>query len=277
MRCFASAILCAIVAASSARAQEAMSTEAATQPSTGAFYIKEQLRFTRSTTDPVGLDRDINELRAITSIYYGLDTDLAIGAILPLVYRDIDSPQPGVSDNHFGLDDPTLRLKWRFWRHDTGPIDTARLALIADLELPSGDNDLSSRSVDAALTLAYTMIRGRHGLSADLGFKVNTSDDEDGISPGDTSAEALRYDAAYLYRIAPAEYTADTHGAWYIVMEANGLYETSGDNELFLSPGLMYEGRNWALEASVQLPVWQDVEHRPQRDFVVILGLRLFF
>ncbi|MBL0921522.1 MAG: transporter [Phycisphaerales bacterium] len=271
------AALCAMAACAGARAQEAMSTEAATQPSAGAWYIKQQLRFSRSTTDPVGFDRDIDELRALTSVYYGLDTDLALGLILPFVYRDIDSPQPGVSEDVFGLDDFTLRLKWRFWRKDTGPIDTARLSLIADLEIPSGDNDLSSKSLDPGLALAYTMIRGRHGLSADLGFKFNASGGDVGISPGDTGANALRYDAAYLFRLAPAQYAQDTHGAWYAALECNGLYEVSGDNEVFLAPGLMYEGRSWALEASVQLPVWQDIDHRPERDFVVILGLRLFF
>lgn len=268
---------CALVVSAGASAQEAMSTEAATQPSTGAWYIKEQLRFTRMTTDPVGLDRDIDELRAITSVYYGLDTDLAIGLLLPVVYQNIESPQPGVSEDVFGLDDFTLRLKWRFWRQDTAAIDTARLSLIADLEIPSGDNDLSSKSLDPAVTLAYTMIRGRHGLSADLGFKFNTSANEFAVSPGETSAESLKYDAAYLFRLAPEQYTEDTHGAWYAVLEFNGLYETNGDNEIFLSPGFMYEGRNWALEASIQLPVYRDIDHRPERDFVAILGLRLFF
>lgn len=267
----------ALALAAPALAQEAMSTEAATQPSSGAWYVKQQLRFTRFTNDPTGQDRDVNELRSVTSVYYGIDTDLALGLILPVVYQDIDSPQPGVSDDVFGLADFTLRLKWRFWRHDSGPIDTARLSFIADLELPSGDNDLSSKSVDPAFMLAYTMIRGRHGLSADLGFTFNTSDDEEVITPGDSSAEALRYDAAYLYRIAPDQYTADTHGAWYAVLELNGLYETNGNNELFISPGLMYEGRNWALEASVQIPIVSDVNNRPERDYSVILGLRLFF
>lgn len=264
------ALLCA-----PARAQEAISTESATGPSTGAFYYRTQLRFSRSTNDPVVPNRDIDQIAWVHRLTYGIDTDLSVGLTLPIVQREVKIP--GAGDSHTGLDDFSLEARWRFLRLDHGPLDTTRVALIGGLEIPSGDNDLSSRSLDPYIGAAATLIRGRHGLSADVFWKFTTSADEFTIRPGDSEADSLRYDTAYLFRLAPASFDASSHGAWYAMIECNGLYETNGDNEIMISPGIMYEGRRWVLEAGVQLPAWQEVSHRPERDFVVIVGLRLFF
>ena len=61
------------------------------------------------------------------------------------------------------------------------------------------------------------------------------------------------------------------------MLELNGLYETNGDNQIFLSPGVLYEATTWALEASVQLPIFQDLADRPETDVVVVVGVRLLF
>ena len=47
--------------------------------------------------------------------------------------------------------------------------------------------------------------------------------------------------------------------------------------ELFLAPGIMYEAQGWALEASVQLPALQDLDHRPDNEFTVTVGVRMLF
>lgn len=101
--------------------------------------------------------------------------------------------------------------------------------------------------------------------------------DGDAVNPGDTTDDVLNLDASYLFRLAPATYGEEFAASLYAVLELNTVYETNGDAEAFLSPGLLYEAPRFAIEAAVQLPVAQDLAHRPEREYVVTLGLRLLF
>ena len=94
---------------------------------------------------------------------------------------------------------------------------------------------------------------------------------------GEGPSDALWFNSAYVYRFYPAAYSSDSNGAWYLTTELNGLYETNGDVELRVSPGIMYEGRRFAFEAMAQLPLWDDVDHRAELDFGFGLGFRLTF
>jgi hypothetical protein len=72
-------------------------------------------------------------------------------------------------------------------------------------------------------------------------------------------------------------YEAGKFDSVFGVLELNGIYETNGDNELFLSPGLQYKKKRMTLEATVQIPVWQDLDNRPESDLLVGAGIRLRF
>ena len=137
------------------------------------------------------------------------------------------------------------------------------------MEVRSGDSNFSSDSYDPLLGLVYTQSHGRHGFDAALLWKFNTA--------GGPAPDRLRYDVAYVYRLQPEQYTVDKLTALFAVLELNGSYETNGDQELFLSPGIQYVTRKWALEATVQLPIWQDLDARMERDFIIGLSLRLHF
>ena len=39
----------------------------------------------------------------------------------------------------------------------------------------------------------------------------------------------------------------------------------------------MYEGRTWAFELSLQMPVWEEVDHRPEFDFMVMSGVHFSY
>ena len=77
----------------------------------------------------------------------------------------------------------------------------------------------------------------------------------------------------------PVRHFADGlhHGVIFGSAELNGFYETNGDHELFVSPGVQYVTTRWILEATVQIPVWQDLKHRAERDFIVGIGFRVQF
>jgi len=143
--------------------------------------------------------------------------------------------------------------------------------------LPTAKAPFGSDSFDPMIGFVYTHIQGRHGFNVSARYKFNTGVRANPVRHGDSKADILHYDTAYLYRLSSAKYTADTKGAWYAIAELHGTYETNGDHEFFLSPGVMYEARDWALEASISLPTLQEVDHRPHADYILTLGVRFLF
>jgi hypothetical protein len=250
--------------------------DSATQPSPGHVIFKEQFRFYQLDLDEGSLDRrgDLNEAVFSTTINLGLTSDVALSFRMPVNLRDREFDLGGFSEKDEGFGDLTALAKWRVYRKDSGALDTARLSLIGGAQIRTGDTPFTTDAYNPILGLAYTQIAGRHGLNGSLQWTLTTDGNDEPIFAGESTADLLRYDLAYLFRLSPRQYTAETHGALYLVAELNGLYETNGDNELFLSPGIMYEAKTWTAELSVQLPTWQEIDHRAETDFAVIAGVR---
>ncbi len=259
-----------------AHAQQATNSPSATQVSKDVWAVRERSRFTRFDQDMPGGDRVIEEWTHETIIMYGLTGDLAAMLHVPVTVSRSEGPGPA-NDDHAGVGDMMLMGQYRFFQDDSGPINTFRAAALFGVEVPSGDEQLSSDSFDPFLGLSFTQIDGRHGTGGSILYKFNTGDRDDPIAGGNDSDDALFYNTSYLYRLAPEAYQADTTASFYFQNELNGLYETNGDHELFYSPGLLYEATNWAAEVSVQLPIYQEVDDRPEAQWAVVLGIRLLF
>jgi hypothetical protein len=269
--------LASVCFAPAAAPQEAIHTDsAAAVPSVGHVSLRQTLTF-MTFDDPVEFEeRDVQEWRAVTTLEYGLRNDLALSLYVPIVYREEDLAF--LAEQDLGIDDFTIAAKWRVYRNDFGPIDTSRLSLVAALELPSGMDDFSSDSVDPIVGAVYSYIQGRHGFNADVRWKFTTGGEELPMLPGEGTADALFYNASYLYRLRPAQFgAANSAGAVYGVVELNGAFETNRDHQLLLSPGLLYEARTYAVEASVQIPILQNLDDRPEMDFSITLGVRFLF
>ena len=264
-----------LAAAPEARAQEAINTPAATQPGEGNFVNTYKLRFTRYDGTPAGDSGSANEVRLEGLLAYGLTGNLSMSLQAPLTSRTV-SGEPSI-DSETGIGDLTLQFKYRFWQDDFGPVDTVRASVFAGAELPTGESRFSSDSVDPHVGAVVTYINGRHGLNQSLSWKFNTDSSDEVWRAGDAKADLLRFDTAYLYRLSPEEYGADFVASTYAVLEINGAYETNGDTEVFVSPGLLYEAPSFALEASVSIPVHQDLDHRPEPEYSVAVGVRFLF
>lgn len=261
-----------------AAAQEAINSPAATQPSTGRWVFRDQVEYLEARENPRTGDHGFRQFTDNISIAYGIKSDLSINALVPVRYQRMRDGETGDRESDFGIGDINLQLKWRVHQHDFGPIDTSRFSLIGGVQIPTFMRPFSTESVNPSVGGVYTHVQGRHGFNASGIFKFNTgTGTRNNLGGGDGKADALFYDASYLYRLSPAQYTADSTGALYGVVELNGIYETNGDNELFLAPGIMYEAQTWTVEASVKLPVWQELDRRPETRFVAIVGLRLLF
>lgn len=263
----------------STNAQEPVNAESGTQPSPGHVTLKEQFRFLSLDLDdgPKNRRGPIRDYTLMNTAVIGLTPDLSMSLRAPVTARR-RSFDVGGTDREQGVGDATILLKYRFHRVDHGPLDTTRIAAIGGAEIRTGDNPFTNDGYNPTLGIAATRIMGRHGFNGHMQWTFTTDGVADPTLPGMSTADLLRYNGAYLYRLSPAEYTAESSGgAWYAMLEANGTYETNGDNELLLSPGLMYEATTWALELSIQLPVWQDVSNRPETEYVLVTGLRFSF
>jgi hypothetical protein len=256
--------------AGTASGQEANLSEAATQPARGRVTWREQFVYNRYETDAGDVDR----FTLNTRLTLGLTGSLSAVADVPLVS---ERERFGGGENTSGLGDVRLGLKWRFWQHDTGAIETNRLALTGGLRLPTGAEGLSSEGFDPFVGLVFTKVQGRHGVNAAVRYQYAADGVSDPIEAGKGTADWLAVETSYLYRLSPSAYTAETEGSLYGVIESFVDYETNGDAAWRLAPGLLWEARRWAAEGSLILPAASDVDHRGEQEFGFALGVRVLF
>lgn len=270
---------CMLLVSAAARGQEAMYTAAATMPSPGVSVLRPQVNYSEYGTNPSDGTASTTRVEVVTSLQIGIIRDLSFTLDVPVEFdRRVDRATGGV-DHDTGVEDLGLTFKYRFYKNDTGGIDTIRAAVMGGAYVASGDdNDYSSMTINPHLGLVLTIVTGRHGFNFEVDYRLNTGGGEErNIGGGEGSADALFHNISYLYRIFPDRYTSESTGAWYVTAELNGLYETNGDYEVRWAPGIMYEGRDFALELMAQLPVFHDVRERAELDFSVGVGVRVTF
>ncbi|MEO1237878.1 MAG: hypothetical protein AAFX76_13925 [Planctomycetota bacterium] len=261
-----------------ADAQQSTDMPAAVQPGLDVLIVREEAVFMRLDDPRLGGAGSVELYEFETTFAYGLTRDAAVMLHVPVMVHDIENPGAIASDQGVGLDDLQLMFQYRFYQEDVGPIETRRAVLLSGVEVPSYDDGFSSESFDPLLGLAYTRIDGRHGLNASALWKFNTGTGDDfELEFGDSRFDALRLDGSYLYRLVPEAYTADTLGSHYAQFQVLGRYETNGDWQVMLAPGWMYEGRRWAFEATVHLPVIQELDGRAELEWGLNLGVRYLF
>lgn len=186
---------------------------------------------------------------------YGITGDWAAG--IELSYLDIDD---GAARNS-GRDDIKVFTKYRFWRHDTlGAQESA--AVVLKVKLNTADDDanpaLGTGTTDTILGLAYGYEGRKWYRWASIRYRLNGTNDI-GLQRG----EKILFDLAGGIRFKPTGYLeADT--VW--LLELNGEYgdradingasvANTGGTEVFLSPGIFWTKRNFAIKAGVQIPI----------------------
>jgi hypothetical protein len=253
-----------LLSSSSAIAQEAIFTRSATQPAAEVLAWRQQFRYMNYTGS-------MNESSARTILSYGLSGNLAIEGQLPII------AMTGGGHDEFGAGDLTLLAKTRIWQRHDGSIDTARIGLFGGAALGIGPDDLTGGGVDPIIGAVYMQVVGRHGFNLAAQYQLTTAGSRTPMMPGAGKADLFKLDGAYLWRLAPSEYSTENDAAWYLTAEANGFYETNGDSEILLAPGILFEGTQCAIELGVQLPVARCVTQRPAQNVGVTIGFRLLF
>jgi len=186
---------------------------------------------------------------------YGITGDWAAGIELP--YTDIDVG----STNSRGRGDIKLFTKYRFWRNDTlGAQESA--AVLLKVKLDTADSGagpaLGSGATDTVLGLTYGYEGRKWYRWASVRYRLNGTNDS-GLQRG----EKVLFDLVGGIRFKPTGYLeADT--VW--LLELNGEYgdradvngtsvANTGGTEVFLSPGIFWTKRNFAIKAGVQIPI----------------------
>jgi len=193
-----------------------------------------------------------------------------------------------------GFGDLALAAKVGVYQRDR-PNLTTRAALYGRVKLPTGHDDavdaegerlprplqLGTGSVDYSTGLILTHSSGPLGLSGDLIYDFNTA------SEGFAFGDVLHYDMALGYRVLPRVYRIYPAKQINLYLEANGTWSRrstsggttlpdSGGSLLLLSPGVQFiPWPSVALEATYQVPVWQDVNGaQPELDWALKVGIR---
>ena len=280
-RIVAAAVTMAALVPATAFAQ-GINTNVALPVATGEGIWRSQLRYAQATDDPTSRDREIRAIVAAQTLALGFTPRLTAFATLPvLAHRSRD--EAGRSAQHdSALGDLRLLGRYTFFADDYAPLATRRVAVLGGVKFPTGDNDVGTPSFDPILGAVGTWAHDRHEIDLDVLYRIGTERHD--FETGDT----LRYDLAYRYRLWPRRFGGrllqvngllELNGTWQGKSRDEGdrLSDTGG-SLLFLSPGLQIISTRWIVEASVQIPVHQEMNgSQVKTDVIAVLGVRVPF
>jgi len=259
------------LADSQAIAQAPLNSNVAMQPSKGGFIIRQQFRYTEADRRTLSIDKSLEFSASTTTMVYGMSSELTLILNTPYIFsRRTKDHTTGLVDTDSGFGDIKVLTKMRLYRDDFGPTNTKRFDLIGGLELPTGNKSFTSDSVNPIIGAVFTKIEDRRSFHADALWHFNTGKGGDGV-------DLFRYDLAFGYRFAPETYASENPTAFFGMIELNGFFETNSDHEIFISPGIVYVTTRWRLEATVHLPIYQELSDRAERDFIIGVGFRIRF
>ena len=261
---------------------QGINTNVALPVSQGEGIWRSQLRATVATDDPSPMDREVHAYVLPQTLVYGVTPRFTTFLTLPiLAHRRVEAAS---TRNEIGPEIGDLRLlgRYTFFVDDYAPLSTRRAALLAGMKFPTGTGPVGTPSFDPIFGVVGTWAANRHELDVDALYTVTTERHD--FEAGDR----FRYDVAYRYRLWPRRFgkrllqlngLLELNGFWTGRTRVDGsTLRNSGGNVLFLSPGVQIAMKRLILEASVQVPVLQDL-NGPQleTDFVGVLSVRVPF
>lgn len=188
---------------------------------------------------------------------YGLTGDWAAGIELPYAFKN------GISDYN-GPGDVRLFTKYRFWRRDSLGVQesAAFLGKIKFATKAGGNPPLGSGPSDGQLGVAYGYESRKWYRWASIRYRINGENDL-GLRRGNK----LLIDLVGGVRFRPTAYD-EPDTVWLVELngestdrsELNGNPQgNSGGTEWFISPGIFWTLRNFAIKAGVQIPIASDL------------------
>ncbi|GMR08616.1 MAG: hypothetical protein BMS9Abin26_1622 [Gammaproteobacteria bacterium] len=200
-----------------------------------------------------------DEQALAVQLTYGLTGDWAVGVDLPYEFKD----EGRNSSSGFG--DFAAFTKYRFWRRDSlGLQESAAvfLKVITDSASDVKNPPLSKGATDSIVGLAYGYEGRKWYRWASVRYRFNGTNNA-GVDRGDK----ILLDFVGGIRPTPTGYL-EPDTVW--LLELNGEYgkraerngrrlNNTGGTEWFLSPGIFWTKRNFAIKAGVQIPIYQNL------------------
>jgi hypothetical protein len=202
---------------------------------------------------------DETEHEQALALKYGITGDWVVGIELPYhSQRD--------EDRRRGIGDISLSTKYRFWRRDSLALQETA-AILVKVKLDTAGNEVGTGTTDPLIGLSYGYESLKWYRWASVRYRFNQNHGE--LQRGNR----WMIDLAAGYRAQVNDYrAADT--VW--LLELNGEYSqrsalngieinASGGNQWFISPGLMWTKRNFALKTGVQIPIYSSLNGEQSR------------
>lgn len=246
------------------------------------------------------MDRDLTAFGFPFVGAYGVTQDVTVFGVVPILDKNLDAtipkgPRQGkrVERGPTGLGDIRLFARYTVWTRNRAG-QTQRLAPLAGIETPTGDDDasdelgrlprplqLGSGSWDPFFGTVFTWQTLQWQVDISPVYEVNTEAND--FEFGDEA----RLDVASKYRLWTNERSGAVPGFLYGNLETNLIWQ--GENEIdgqddpnsggttwFVAPGLQYVTRRFVVEGAVQLPAVQDGNGAAlEDDFITTLSLRI--
>lgn len=247
----------------------------------------------KASDDTGGMGREMTVVTANSVVAYGVTPDLALFGILPVTFKELETPA-GIREAD-GIGDARLIARYTIYKKNAVG-KTTRIAPFIGLKVPTGD---SVKTDDLGLlptslqpgTGSWDVFGGVIATIASLDWNLDfqASYQANSRAAGIKRGDVARADASFQYRLLPQKLRRDDKGYFYGVIEANLVHSgrmrangagnpNTGGTALSLVPGVQYATRRWIAEAAVQLPVMQDLNGSAlERDFAVLAGVRVNF
>ena len=267
-------------------------------PAKGQTIIRAQSRYKKASDDPTSLDRETKTLSIPVTVVYGFSERFAGILSVPWIYRRHKtlSGTERITRKTEGIGDISLLGKYRLYTRDEIGV-TSRLSVISGFELPTGrtgDEDAhgklprtlqaGSGAVDGILGAAFTHQTLNNEWDTNLTYQWNNEAHD--FAFGDV----LKYTVAYQKRVLPwilpeegiyrqLNLVLELNGEWQQKhQDANSTVADSSGNTVYISPGLQMASKRWVAEASIQLPVYQDLNgSQVETDYTAVASLRFTF
>jgi len=194
---------------------------------------------------------DTESSKLAMELTYGLTGDWAAGVKVPYVDKS------NVTGSESGQGDLTVFSKYRFWRKDRPGLQES-MSVAVKVKADSGDASVGTGSTDGVLGLTYGYEGRKWYRWAALRYRMN-GEGNSTLQRGDK----ILFDLVGGVRLKQTGYL-EPDTVWLIELngestekaELNGIVQNnSGGIEWFVSPGIFWTKRNFAVKAGVQIPV----------------------
>ena len=258
-----------------------ISVDAGVTPAKDRWIFRTMVRSMQRDDDPTDMGRKMNMLVWNNVLAYGLKSNLTLILKQPVRRRKISTAGSSISNT--GLGDLELLAKYRLLRRNTRNT-TFGLATTFQVSAPTGATAITSETWDVQPGVYGSFRRGAWATDFSAAYRLNgfSGARNDGRTIGDQLALDWAAARQFLVRGSADITLAPVLELSYRDAAADQLLgqpaANSGEQVVYLSPGMKFTRSSLILEALVQVPVWQDQNGaQVERGTGFLLGLRKLF